>query len=205
MDKKTEEIVKAGCELFMKYGIKSVSMDDLASRLGMSKKTLYKYVRDKRKLVEMVLDNILLKNSFHDKNTGENLNAIEEYFTIYNQVIKMISEANFSAEFDLQKYYPDLYKKMLETRQTRMFHGIKMNLAKGVGEGLYRQNLDIDIVAKLNVMLSESMHDYEFLTQNRQELIRIMDVNFDYHIHAILSKKGLDEYELIIKKRNNNE
>ncbi len=199
MDKKTEEIVNAGLELFRKYGIKSVSMDDIASAMGISKKTIYKNVRDKRHLVELVIDKVLEGNKFHGSKMNSEGNAVQDYFYVYEQVKKMINEANFSAEYDLQKYYPDLFKRLVESRKKKMETGIKANLKKGVEEGFYRKELDIDIVAKLNVMLSESMHDYEFLTQNRSDLIHIMDVNFDYHLHAILNEKGRNEYYKIQK------
>lgn len=202
MNSKTEEIVNAGCELFMKYGIKSVSMDDLASHLAISKKTLYKYIKDKRHLVEMVVDSLLTKNKFHDRANTSQLNAIEEYFMIYQQVTKMISDANFSAEFDLQKYYPDLYKKMLDTRQKKMMFGIKKNLEKGVKEKFYRQDLDVDVIAKLNVLLGESMHDYEFLMKNKPVLLHIMEVNFDFYMHGVCSPEGLKEYYKNKEKTN---
>lgn len=203
MDDKISKILQASNKLFQKCGIKSVSMDDIASEMAISKKTLYKFVKDKRHLVELSVEYFLTENKFHQQLNCEGSNAIEQYFMVYQQVIKMINTANFSVEYDLQKYYSDLHSKIVEVRQKRMYSGIKLNIEKGIAEGLYRPEIDVEIISKLNVLLSESMHNYEFLTENKAEIIKIMDVNFDYHIHGIASEKGLLEYKRIKNNINN--
>jgi len=203
MDDKINDIIEASAKLFQRCGIKSISMDDIAKELSISKKTLYQFVKDKRQLVELSVEYFLVENKFHQNISCEGSNAVEQYFMVYQQVVKMISTANFSVEYDLQKYYPDLHKRVVEVRQKRMFNGIKLNIEKGITEGLYRSEIDVEIISKLNVLLSESMHNYEFLSDNKAELIKIMKMNFDYHIHGIESEKGLIEYNRIKNNLNN--
>jgi len=83
-----------------------------------------------------------------------------------------------------------------------MMFGLKKNLEKGISEQLYRQDLDIGVIAKLNVLLGESMHDYEFLTKNKPELLHIMKVNFDFYMHGVCAPEGLKEYNKNKEKLN---
>src|ERR1035437_2884162 len=96
--------------LYMKYGIKSVTMDDVARELGISKKTLYQYVNDKnelvQKVVEMELDD---KAEGFSKMNCSGLNAIEELFEVHKMIRQMLKDYNPSTEYDLRKYYPELF------------------------------------------------------------------------------------------------
>jgi TetR/AcrR family transcriptional regulator, cholesterol catabolism regulator len=194
MDSKLEEILNISEKLFARNGIKSVSMDDIANEMGVSKKTIYKYIKDKHMLVKLTLESAMNRYRNNEVNCPKGENAIDEYLLVYKSVIEMIRQANFSVEYDLQKYYPDLHKIMLQARKMKMEKGLKSNLERGIEEGLYRQNLDVETITKINVHLSESMHDYEFLNENRDQLIKIMLVNFDYHMRGIVNENGLVEY-----------
>lgn len=200
-----EDIIRVSEELFMQYGIKSITMDDIASKMSISKKTLYKFVSDKRDLVEKAVDYMFFKNRFHEKCMSEDLNAIEQYTYIHKHVMNIISTTNFSTEYDLKKYYPDIYEQGVEKRNKMMIKGIQMNLEKGIREGLYRPEIDAEVIAKLNVMMKNSMHDYDFLHENKTRFLHIMNVNFDYFIHGVCSPKGLKEYYKLKDKQENNE
>lgn len=194
MSSKIEEIINISEKLFTRRGIKSVSMDDISTELGVSKKTLYKYVSDKHKLVRMTLESALKRQKFHESKCNKGSNAIEDYLMVYKSVTDMIRNANFSVEFDLQKYYPDLYDKVLNLRKEKMSEGIRSNLIRGIEEGFYRPDIDVEIITRLNVLMSEGMHNYEFLNENRDQIIHIMAINFDYHMRGIVNDKGLKEY-----------
>lgn len=203
MDSKIEELIIISERLFTRNGIKSVSMDDIAQEMGVSKKTLYKYVSDKHQLIKMTLEAAFKRHRYHEEKCPPKANAIEEYLFVYESIANMIRQSNFSVEYDLQKYYPDLHKEMLLARKMKMENGLISNLKRGVEEGLYRADLDIETITKINVHSSESMHDYEFLNENRDQMIHILEVNFDYHIRGVVSEKGLQEYLRLKNKKEN--
>ncbi|MBN2745322.1 MAG: TetR/AcrR family transcriptional regulator [Bacteroidales bacterium] len=203
MESKLEEILEVSEQLFRRNGIRSVSMDDISNALGVSKKTLYKHVSDKNRLVNLTLENAIARQRLQQKDCEKGANAIESFYMVYKNLTDMIRQANFAVEYDLQKYYPKLYLKMRELRHEKMKSGITENLKRGIREGLYREDLDVETITKLNVLLSESMHDYDFLEDNKDRLIHILQVNFDYHIHAIVTEKGLQVYLEILKRNKN--
>lgn len=157
MEAKERILVKAR-ELFHRYGIRSVSMDDIAAQLGMSKKTLYQYYTDKDELVNAVFDTELAinkSNCLGCLKKGEN--AIHEVFLSFDILEEMLKTMNPSVLFDMQKYHPSAYKKFHDFRNEFLYKIIKTNLDKGVKEGLYRKEIDTDILSRYrlhNLLLS---------------------------------------------------
>jgi AcrR family transcriptional regulator len=149
-------LAKVRC-LYMKYGIKSVTMDDVARELGISKKTLYQYVTDKNDLVKKVVE-MELSERAEDFSlmSCPGLNAIEEIFEVHKLVRQMLKDYNPSTEYDLRKYYPDLFTQVIKVRRERIYNNILANLTKGKTEGLYRKELDNEIIAKLQLSRVES-------------------------------------------------
>jgi AcrR family transcriptional regulator len=138
MDPKERIIVKAH-ELFIRYGIRSVSMDDIAAQLGMSKKTLYQYYTDKDELVNVVFDNIMSQNReqcVQCVQKGEN--SIHEAFLSLDMLKEMLSSMNPSVLFDMQKYHPSAFRKFQEYRNQFLYKIIKENVEKGIREEIYR-------------------------------------------------------------------
>jgi AcrR family transcriptional regulator len=183
-------------ELYYRYGIKSVTMDDVARELGMSKKTLYQYVKDKHELVEKVL-----KREVHKKEcdmeavSGQSLNAIEEILEVNRQINIMSREHNPSMEYDLKKYYPELYRELHDIRRERMYNSILENLKKGKKEGLYREGLDEEIIAKLQVLRFESLTSAEVFTKEEIMSPRFFNEMFTFYIRGIANKKGMQFLE----------
>ncbi len=181
-------------ELYNKYGIRSVSMDDVAHELGISKKTLYQYVRDKNELVEkVVLYEIDTKRDFTDEKYSRN--AIEDLFHLNVMIIETIKNTNPSKMYDLQKYHPQIYEKVSELRKKRILDSMKQNFRKGMKEGLYRSDLDEDVLSKMYVLrMGHLSHEndidmYEFTSS------AFINEVFKYHIRGIASKKGIEFLE----------
>ncbi|MBU8893643.1 MAG: TetR/AcrR family transcriptional regulator [Bacteroidales bacterium] len=201
MNKELENILDKVGELYNKYGVKSVTMDDVARELGISKKTLYVYVENKNDLVEKVLDHIVSQNdcSFQ-KLADKELNAVEEVLEISIHIIKTIQEYNPSTEYDLKKYYPRLYKKLNEVRQEKMYDSVIKNIGKGKKEGLYRNDLDDEIIAKmqtsrfLNITTDQVINHEEVLNP------RFVYEMFIYHIRGMANKKGIEVLEKTLQK-----
>lgn len=189
----------------MKYGIKSVTMDDVSRELGISKKTLYQYVNDKNELVEKVLE-LEISDRAKDfaKMNCPDLNAIEEIFEVHKMVREMLKNYNPSTEYDLRKYYPELYGQLIKVRRERIYNNTLANLAKGKAEGLYRQELNEELIAKLQLSRVEAAFDDKIFTQEELISPKLFLEMFIYHIRGIANQKGLEVLDQKLKELENN-
>ncbi len=190
-----EEILRTACSLFMDYGIRSVTMDDLAKELNISKKTLYQEFSDKATLVKEIAQIELQKISEGiEKILSESLNAIERMIKINIFLIDMKKRAPKNVKYDLSKYYPKISKKLLESVELQMFKAVVRNHKQGIAEGFIRKEINPEIIATLQVIranysktISEFLEDYD-----DEEILREV---FDYHIRGIATPEGLAFYE----------
>lgn len=203
MEEKALFIVEKIGQLYQQYGIKSVTMDDVAKHLGISKKTLYEYFKDKEELVRNVIFLEYEKlDGFFSGIAKQNLNAIEELLEVYKLIFNMFRNYNPSMEYDIRKYYPDLYNQVKQIRRMRMFETVYRNLKKGKSEGFYRQDLNSKIIAKLHVLRVENMFENELFTVEEITSFKVFHEIFLYHIHGILSQKGNTIFSMNFKKIN---
>jgi AcrR family transcriptional regulator len=190
-------------ELYMKYGIKSITMDDVARELGISKKTLYQFVSDKDDLVGKFIDNEIEQRQeeiFKCFKIG--FNAIEELFRISAFMNKMIREQNPATEYDLRKYYPHHYQKIVKSRRERMYNYILLNLKKGKEEGLYREDINEEIISKLYLTRSENNNLRELFTIEEFTSNTVFVELLTYHVRGIATEKGIIVLEKMIKEIN---
>jgi AcrR family transcriptional regulator len=198
------EIAEKVCKLYRNYGIKSVTMDDVAHHLGISKKTLYEYFSDKRDLVIAVMHSIAQNKAVDFSVPQEqNVNAIEELFYYYNVQVKMIRDHKPSFIYDLKKYYPDLYEKFQNDKKQRIHDSVQNNLIKGKKEGLFRSNLDEDVIARLNLMRIEGIMNSGTFSLEEMVSPDLFSEIFRYHVYGIVSDKGRELFEQELNKLNN--
>jgi AcrR family transcriptional regulator len=191
--------------LFMKYGIKSITMDDVAREMGISKKTLYQYVENKNDLLNKVLDMEIEESECHLEDIDrENVNAIESLFIVLNFLNQITKEYSPSAIYDLKKYYPDLYNKMNLLRRDKIYNRVIRNLKKGIDEGLYRNDINEQLIAKMQVERMEKAIDSDYLSIDELSTPDIFLEIFKYHIRGIATEKGLLELDKEIKKLKTN-
>jgi AcrR family transcriptional regulator len=201
MDGELENILLKVRELYMKYGIKSITMDDIARELGISKKTLYQYVSDKDELVGKFIDNeISMRQVEICKCFRIGLNAIEELFEISIYLQKLMRDQNPATEYDLRKYYPHHYQKTVKARQEGMNNYILMNLKKGIREGLYREEMNIEIIAKLYQSRAENTHLNELFTAEEFSSTKLFVELLTYHVRGIATEKGIVMLEKKVKE-----
>jgi len=194
MEKK--EILDKVCLLYKNYGIKSITMDDAARHLGISKKTLYQHFSDKTHLVkEAVLAEVSSRLDKLAILNRQQTNAIEDLLDYYKIQLNLILDYKPNFIYDLKKYYPDIYENYVRIKRENILKGTKQNLEKGKKEGLFRKDLDVDIISRLLLMRIEGMiHSGIF---NTQELLspKVFTELFYYHIYGIVSDKGKDYFE----------
>jgi len=201
MEEKKSYIIKNVGELYMKHGIRAVTMDMVAAEFGISKKTLYQFFKDKKDLIDQVI-NYYLDRSVLDIKMECPGNAIDRIFAMRNHVVQILKRFNNNLEFDLKKSYPDLYEKVhVLKRKSILKHTVK-NISGGVESGLFRPELDAEFIAKLQVgrMLYTLNPDNEIFDVSEMASIRLFDKVMDYHMHAICTEKGINYY----KKQLNN-
>jgi len=192
-------ILKKVSTLYRKFGIRSVTMDDVAHELGISKKTLYQYVRDKDDLVHKVID---LEIAEHEEKMTvtctDDRNAIEQLLQIAQCISYMLKEYRPASEYDLKKYYPDLFLKVRELRRNHALGFLHENLVKGIREGLYRSGMDTDMISRLGVSLIDNMVDSEIITVDEFLDPHFFSEFFEYHIRGISNEKGLALLESLL-------
>ncbi|HKK43062.1 MAG TPA: TetR/AcrR family transcriptional regulator [Bacteroidales bacterium] len=187
-------------DLYKNYGIKSITMDDVARELGMSKKTLYQYVNDKEDLVDKFVESeISTRQEEICKCFKTGYNAIEELFEISVFMNRMMRERNPATEYDLKKYYPAQYQKIVKARREGTYSYLMLNLRKGKKEGLYRADMDEEVIAKLYLSRSENVHFGEIFTVSEFTSSQLFIELLKYHIRGIATEKGIIELENKIK------
>jgi hypothetical protein len=198
------EIAEKVCKLYRNYGIKSVTMDDAAHHLGISKKTLYEYFADKRDLVVAVMRSIEQNKAVDFSVPREaKVNAIEELFYYYSVQVKMIRDHKPSFIYDLKKYYPDLYEKFQKNKKQRIHDSVQNNLIKGKKEGLFRNDLNEDVIARLNLMRIEGIMNSGTFSLEEMVSPDLFSEIFRYHVYGIVSDKGRYIFEQELNKLNN--
>lgn len=203
MSERLSHIVSNSCHLFKKFGIKSVSMDDIAQNCGISKKTLYELVDDKKDLIVKVLDKGFHKPHKQQNINFEGLNAIEVLFKVYEISLEFFKDFNLSMEFDLKKYYPDLYSKAKENRRSHLYNNVLSNIKQGQKEGLYRTNFNAEMVTSFHVHKIESIYKKELFEDDNYTAIEIFKELFSYHFYSLANEKGRVLLEEKIKTLEN--
>lgn len=205
MDEKERKIIEGAVQVFMKFGIKSVNMDDIARNLGVSKKTLYRFVRDKEELVSRAMEfHCELEDREMDAICAKGLNAIDESFEMMKFILGILKNIHPSIMFDMQKYHPSIMKEMMEGRSEQIFKCIYSNLEKGIQEGLYRDDLDPDIIANTYIAMVETMMKGVIYPKGEQTLPKVYLEIFRYHTRGIASEKGLIYLQDKVKKEQKN-
>jgi len=196
-----EVILKKTGNIFLKLGFKSVTMDDIASELGISKKTIYKYFKNKEELVDETT--IHLHETMHKSVVcicEKGFNAIQENFEIKKMFKDLLKNSDDSPMYQLKKYYPKTYVKMMEKEFSMFKDCILNNIEKGINEGIYRKNIDKELTAKFYFSLAMSVHDATFYTYNKNTLNKLETNVLEYHTRAIATEKGLQILEEQLEK-----
>ncbi len=190
------EILKKSGEIFLKYGFKSTTMDDIANKMAISKKTIYKYFKNKEQLVDESVS--FFHNSIHNEVSvvcNKGYNAIEENFEIKKMFKDLLQNSSESPMFQLQKYYPKTYHNVMVNEFTMFKDCISQNIEKGITEKLYRNNIDINITTKLYFTIVFGIHDSNLFPLENKTLNQLEIDALEYHTRAIATKKGIEILE----------
>src|SRR5689334_3927624 len=170
-----ERIVQKAHEMFMRYGTRSISMDEIASQLGISKKTIYQFFTDKDALVDAVIDielNESASNRYQLREKSEN--PVHEIFIATDMLLEMLKMMNPTLMFELQKYHPSASKKITDHKNKFMFRLVKENLDKGIEEGYYRPEINTDILSRFRIASVFLTFNPELLPTGKHSLADIV-------------------------------
>jgi len=188
-----ENILDKSADLFLNYGFKSVTMDDIANALGISKKTIYQHFENKTKLVEATT-----LHMFHIISEGINCicalekNPIEEIYEIKRFVMEHLKDEKSSPQHQLQKYYPKIFESLKQKQYYLMQDCVVNNLNRGVELGLYRKSINIQFISRLYFNCMMSLKDRELFPLQNFSMNMLMDNYLEYHVRGICTSKGLD-------------
>jgi len=203
MESQKQKILESAHTLFFQCGTRSVSMDDISKKLSISKKTLYKYFKNKYELIEEVVNWDLSNPRFNFQSEKyKGLNAIDCYWEFHQFVLGILKNQHHSFDYDLNKYHPELAKEF-KTRKLELFKSdLLININQGIKEGLYRDNFNIEIISNLLIRFYLNRWNQELEAYNGDE---IFSEKFHreltlYHLHGICSIKGVEYLNKISKQ-----
>ncbi len=188
-----QKILAKAEELFMQYGIKSITMDDVAKALGMSKKTLYQCVDDKNDLVKQTITHHLTEMDALCEQvfTSEN-NAILQMLKIAKMMNDMHQEVNPGALFDLKKYHTETYQFFTYHKENAIQNQVVKNLNLGIQQGLYRQNINVEITAGFYIALVMECVSSEHQLLSKMPFASKYAELVRYNMHSLCTPKGLE-------------
>ena len=190
-----DRILKSAELLFLRLGIKSVTMDDIANELGISKKTIYLHFTDKDQIVNEVITSALEREKMEAEVIYKKAkNPIDEIFLSTNKMYEMFENINPVMLFDLQKYHPAAWDKYLAFK-INFLNIVKRNLFDGISQKLYRSDVDIEIMAKLRVESVDLAFNMKVFPPKNFKLITVEIHFIDHFIRGIVSPTGLEIYE----------
>jgi len=188
-----EKIIKKATDMFLKLGFKSVTMDDIACEMCISKKTIYKYFSNKEVLVEQGTEMLHQKiHSLMDEVVTKNYNAIEENFEMRKMFKEMFQSFDHSPAYQLKKHYPEIYENMMANEMEDCYKVFSQNINKGIQQGLYRPETDVESATKFYYTLIFSINEN---TQIESDAYKLEGKALEYHTRAIATPKGIIELQ----------
>lgn len=201
-----ERIIKEARVLFFRLGIRSVTMDDIAAQVGMSKKTLYQHFSDKDALVDDLVEGEvgLMQGETMDC-IHSSANAIEEIFISMEMANKHFTKMNPMVLFDLHKFHFKSFQKFMEHKNTFLIKVITDNLKRGINEGLYRADTKVEILAKYRLQMLMLPFDMEVYPPMEFNLVEVSNAMVENFLYGLSTEKGYQLIEKYKSERNNNE
>ena len=190
------KILHNATEMFLNIGFKSVTMDDIATNSGISKKTIYAHFANKTQLVEAVtlyIFDVISKgiDIIHEQQQ----NPIIELFEIKRFVMKHLKDEKSSPQYQLQKYYPKIFKNLKHKQFELMQELFKVNLTKGIEQKLYRKEIDIDFTARIYFIGMLGIKNKDLFPLVNYSMNTLTSYHLEYHLRGICSQKGIKELE----------
>ncbi len=190
-DNKQQEILLKAAELIRTYGIKGVTMDEIAMQAGVSKKTIYQYFKDKKDLIKHIIFMELDRTETQIRQilAREDLNSIDKSLEVHRLILEMHRKHPPIIEHDLRRLYGDIFQEVRDFVKKRMYSAVIENLEAGKREGLIRQDLNAEIISAIQITRYEAMRMSAGILEN-YTIEQILREIIKYHLYGICSEKG---------------
>lgn len=204
-DQKYDSLIEGCYKIFTEHGIKNISMDDLSRMMGISKRTLYQYVENKVDLLKKISLYIqeTIRTSMEELKKTD-LNAIDILLEMSKIASSKHLRINPMITFEFRKYYPQVFEDYICVKKELIIENIKKNIDQGIKEGLYRQDLNKDIIAHLYFKKIEDFHNPEITDLQNFSYESVFEVMFENHIRGIANQVGIEYFEKKKKELNFN-
>lgn len=188
-----DKIIATATETFVKLGVRSVTMDDIAQQMGISKKTIYKYFKNKEALITEVAQvaHSEIRQVISDV-LSKNLNPVAEMFEVRRIFKGFFLGADISPVFQLKKYYPEIYEDIILRERDTYYSYTRENIERGIASGYYREDLEIENVIQFYYTLIYNTHESDIPQTQIRDLERSVLI---YHLRAICTTKGFKELD----------
>lgn len=191
-------MLQAISDIFLKYGLRSTSMDDICTHLKISKKTLYSYFENKDHLVEAVMcyrrENCTIAE-FESK--MQPYSAVEILDLTASHIIRTLKTQFPANNFDMKKYHPGIYEKIIKKDEQQIHDVLALVMKKGCKDGSFRNDIDIEMQVYLVLNQFGVMCDPENQSRLRYPVEEIIKTIFDNLIHSLSTPKGIAEYQKV--------
>jgi AcrR family transcriptional regulator len=195
-----DRILNKARELMFQTGVKHVTMDDLATQLGISKKTIYQYFKDKDALVSSVVENDLAKHALICNQSMQIAdNAVHEIFLLMTVLQELFSSMNPLTLFEIEKYYPLAFDKIKKHKDDFIFSMISANLEKGIAEGLYRKDVDVTILSRYRLETSLIPFNIHVFHPSKFDMLKVNLQIIEHFVYGVATLEGhklMDAYKL---------
>ena len=200
-----ERIIAKAREQFFRYGVKSITMDDIARELGISKKTIYQHFEDKDAIVHQLMMAEMANDKCEwDELDGSSNNVIEKIVKSMDIIRQAFAEINPSAFFDIKKYHPKTWQLFQDHKQNFVMESIRKELLQGIEEGFFRADIKVEILVRMRMEQIEMGFDPQIFPPNKFSLIEVELTMLDHYIRGILTPKGLEIYQEFMHNAFNN-
>ncbi len=185
------KILKTATELFLSQGFKSITMDDIAKEMTISKKTIYTHYSTKEAIVEATAKNLFDNISKGvDQICSLEKNPIEELYDIKRYVIEHLKGEQSSPMYQLQKYYPKVHNHLRKQQYDYMQDCMLVNISRGLEEGLFRNNINIQFISRIYFKGITGIKDADIFPSDIFNPSELQDMYLEYHLRGIVTPKG---------------
>ncbi|MCB4806870.1 TetR/AcrR family transcriptional regulator [Tamlana sp. 62-3] len=200
-----EKILHTACDLFLNYGFKSVTMDEIANAQGISKKTIYQYFKNKTVLVEESVLLLFQKISAGINNVCQlEKNPIDEIYEVKQVLMHNLKDEKSSPQYQLEKYYPEIYHNIKQKQMCVMDNCVQENITRGQNLGLFRPELNSEFISKIYFNSIMGLKDKSLFPLENFSTKILMNNFLEYHLRGICTPKGLEYLNNYLQINQNN-